>query len=77
MSYDLSERRYIKHDYKLWKEATRDEVGTTTRQRLGPIELMSFRLLPGVNRRAARQIVKDQIHPRQHFRQQDNLSGVH
>ena len=38
---------------------------------------MSFRLLPGVNRRAARQIVKDQIHPRQHFRQQDDLSGVH
>jgi hypothetical protein len=33
--------------------------------------------VPGVNRFAAREIVKDHINASQHFRQQDDLSGVH
>src|SRR6185503_6997022 len=39
--------------------------------------LRSLRLIPGVNRFAAREIVKDQINPREHFRKQNDLSGVH
>src|SRR6185295_3249230 len=41
------------------------------------VDFMSLGLVPGVNRFAAREIVKDHINASQHFRQQDDLSGVH
>ena len=40
-------------------------------------QLRSLRLVPGVNGFAAREVVKDHINAGQHFRQQDDLSGVH
>ena len=43
----------------------------------GGTDSMSLRSVPGVNRFAAREIVKDQINASQHFRQQDDLPGVH